>query len=72
MFQLNWSILTNLSFEPFYDPLMTFWNIAYGLSCLECHTLTFSQVSAQLKHFEIVTFEPLYDPLMTVYFIAFV
>ena len=47
MFQLNWSILKILSFEPLYDPLMTFFNIA--LSCLKCHTRTFSQSSAQLK-----------------------
>ena len=51
-FQLNWSILKILTFEPLYDPLMTFYNIAYVLSWLECHTYTFSQVSAQLEHFE--------------------
>ena len=28
------------------------YNIAYVLSWLECHTYTFSQVSAQLMHFE--------------------
>ena len=42
----------NFDFEPFYDPLMTCYNIAYVLSWLECHTYTFSQVSAQLEHFE--------------------
>ena len=41
-----------LTFEPLYDPLMTFYNIAYVLSWLECHTHTFSQVSAQLEYFE--------------------
>ena len=52
---------------------MTFYNIAYVLSCLEYHRHIFIQVSAQLEHFEIfLTFEPLYDPLMTVYYIAFV
>ena len=51
---------------------MTFYNIAYVLSCLECHKHTFSQVSAQLEHFKIFTFEPLYDPLMTIYNIAYV
>ena len=59
-------------FEPLYDPLMTIYNITYILSCLECHSNTFSQVSAQLKHFENCDFEPLYDTLMTVYYIAFV
>ena len=44
--------LKNLIFEPHYDPLMTFYNISYILSCLECHSHTFSQVSTQLKHFE--------------------
>ena len=28
-FELNWSILKILSFEPFYDPLMTLYNIAF-------------------------------------------
>ena len=51
-FQLNWSILKILTFEPLYDPLMTCYNIAYVLSWLECHTHTFSKVSAQLEHFE--------------------
>ena len=27
-FQLNWSILKILTFEPLYDPLMTFYYIA--------------------------------------------
>ena len=45
-----------LSFEPLYDPLMTFYNIAYVLSWLECHTRTFSQSSAQLEHSENVDF----------------
>ena len=49
MFQLNWSILKIVSFEPLYDPLMTFCNIAYGLPCLECYTRTFSKSSAQLE-----------------------
>ena len=43
---------TILTFEPLYDPLMTFYYITHRLSCLECHTHTFSQVSGQLKHFE--------------------
>ena len=47
-------------------------NIAYVLSWLECHTYTFSKVSAQLMHFEILTFEPLYNPLMTFNNIAYV
>ena len=41
-----------LTFEPFYDSLMTFYSIAYVLSWLECHRHTFSHVSAQLEHFE--------------------
>ena len=41
-----------LTFEPLYDPFMTFYNIAYVLSCLECHKHTFSQVSAQWEHFK--------------------
>ena len=51
-FQLNFSILKMLTFEPLYDPLMTFCYVTYRLSCLECHTHTFSQVSAQLERFE--------------------
>ena len=43
---------------------MTCYNIAYVLSWLECHTYTFSQVSAQLEHFV--------NPLMTCYSIAYV
>ena len=31
---------------------MTCYNIAYVLSWLECQTYTFSQVLAQLEHFE--------------------
>ena len=47
---------------------MTVYNIAYVLSCLECHRHTFSQVSAKLEHLKKKkTFEPLYDPLMTYY-----
>ena len=62
-FQLNWSILKILTFEPLYDPLMTLCNMAYGLSCFKNHTHTLSQGSAQLDHFEKkMTFEPLYDP----------
>ena len=57
MFQLNWSILKILSFEPLHDLLMTFCNIAYGLSCLKGHTRTFSQSSAQLEHSEYVDFQ---------------
>ena len=38
-FQLNWSILKILTFEPLND-------IMYGLSWLECHMHIFSQVSA--------------------------
>ena len=34
-FQLNWNILKILTFEPLYDPLMTFYNIAFVLSWLE-------------------------------------
>ena len=49
MFQLNWKIL---SFGPLCEPLMTCNNISYVLSWLECHTHTFSQVSAQLEYFE--------------------
>ena len=45
-----------LTFEPLYGPLMTFSYITYRLSCLECHTHTFSQVSAQLEHFENLEF----------------
>ena len=41
-----------LTFEPLYDPLMTFYNIAYVLSLLVCHTHTFNEVSAQLEHFK--------------------
>ena len=41
-----------LSFEHLCDPLMTVYYIAYVLSWLECHTHPFSQVSAQLEHFE--------------------
>ena len=67
MFLLNWSILKILSFEPLYDPLMTFWNIAYGLSGLEYHTLTFSQVSAQLKHFEKFDFWAVLWPLNNIF-----
>ena len=51
-----WSILKILCFEPLYDPLMTFYNIAYVLSCLEYHRHIFIQVSAQLEHFEIFLF----------------
>ena len=51
-FQLNWSILKILTFEPLYDPLMTLCNMAYGLSCFKNHTHTLSQGSAQLDHFE--------------------
>ena len=51
-FQLNSSILKILTFEPLYDPLMTFYYIAFVLTYLKCHTYTFSQVSAQLEHFE--------------------
>ena len=52
MFQLNWSILKILSFEPLCDPLMTCYSIPYVLLWLEGHTHTFSQVSAQLEHFK--------------------
>ena len=49
-------------------PLMIFYNITYILSCLECHSHTFSQVSAQLKHFEKCDFRttlwPLNDSLL--------
>ena len=45
-----------LTFEPLYDPLMTFYNIVYALSCLECHRHTFSQVSAQLEHSKKIDF----------------
>ena len=55
-FQLNWSILNILTFETLYDPLMIFYNIAYVLSCLDCHRHTFSQVSAQLEHSKNVDF----------------
>ena len=58
-FELNWSILKILSFEPLYDPLMTFYNSTYILSCLECHSHTFSQVSAQLEQFENCDFRTL-------------
>ena len=44
-----------LTFEPLYDPLMTFYNIAYVLSWLECHRHTFSYVSTQLENFEFRT-----------------
>ena len=46
-FQLNWCILKILTFEPIYDPLITFYNISYILSSLECHSHTFSQDSAE-------------------------
>ena len=55
-FELNWSILKILTFEPLYDPLMTFCNMAYVLLCLKCHMHTFIQVSAQLEHFENFVF----------------
>ena len=45
-FELNWSILKILTFEPLYDPLMTFCNMAYVLLCLKCHMHTFIQVWA--------------------------
>ena len=51
-FQLNWSILNIYTFETLYDPLMACYNIAYVLLWLECHTHTFSKVSAQLEQFE--------------------
>ena len=55
-FQLYWSDLKMLTFEPLYNPLMTFYKIAYVLSCLECHRHNFSHVSGQLEHFENVEF----------------
>ena len=72
-FQLNRNILkisplkTELDLSPLCDTLMTFYNIAYVLSWLECHTYTLSQVSAQLEHFENFDFQnslwPLNDTL---------
>ena len=41
-----------LTFEPLYERLMTFYNIAFVLSCLECHRHIFIQVSVQLEHFD--------------------
>ena len=46
----------NFDFWTLYNPLMTFNNIAYVLSWLECHTYTFSQVWAQLEHIENFNF----------------
>ena len=72
MFQLNWSILKILSFEPLCDPLMTCYNTPYVLLWLEGHTHTFSQVQLNWSILKILTFEPLYDPLMIFYNIAYV
>ena len=72
MFQLNWSILKNLSFEPLCNPLMTCYNIPYVLLWLEGHTHTFSQVSAQLEHFKNFDFRTPLWPLMIFYTIAYV
>ena len=63
-FQLNWSILEILTFEPLFDPLMTFYNIVYVLLWLECHTPGVTRIL--LVKFELnwniwkmLTFEPL-------------
>ena len=35
-FQLNWSILKNLTFEPLYDPLIAYYyTIAYACNMFE-------------------------------------
>ena len=51
---------------------MTCYNIAYILLWLECHTYTFSQVSAQLMHVENFDFQTPLWPIMTFYNIAYV
>ena len=37
-FQLNLSILKHLNFEPLYDPLMTYYTIAYAYNMFEILT----------------------------------
>ena len=62
--QLNWSILKILTFEPLYDPLMTFYNIVYVLLWLECHTSGVTRIflvkfELNWSIWKILTFEPL-------------
>ena len=60
-----------LSFEPVHDPLMTFCNIAYGLSCLKFTRVLLVKVLLNWSILNMLTFEPLYDTLMAFYYIAF-
>ena len=70
-FQLNCSILKILTFEPLYDPLMTFYNKAYDLSWFKNVTRILSnKLQLNWSILKMLTFETLYDPLMACYIIA--